>query len=137
MKLELRENLLTKYSFIAKKAIDAVGDGWFNLIDYCLLRIKEYPAPDSFEITQIKEKFGGLRIYYRIHDSTFFYMMEGESLQDTNKKCAFRWAIDKYIAEAEADSYHVCEVCGKPATLDKSQFWIKTLCEEHKAERAK
>jgi hypothetical protein len=64
--------------------------------------------PESLKIVQIKEKFGGLRIYYT------------------------GWwnpAVEQAIKEAEEQAYKTCEVCGgKPAT-QTSGGWIKTKCD--------
>lgn len=62
-------------------------------------------------IRQIKEKFGGLRIYMDV------------------KKDSHR----EYIDFAESMSYHVCEVCGAPG-VPRRTGWIKVLCDEHHLE---
>lgn len=81
-------------------------EGWHPLIDRTLAKIKEL-EPD-FTIFQIKEKFGGLRIY-------------GHPITDE---------IDNIISDAEDESYHTCEVCGAPGKV-RETGWIKTLCDEH------
>lgn len=129
------KKLLFDYPFIKRGAISGVGEGWEKLLRYCFDQIADYPPPDSFEITQVKEKFGTLRIYYAIHDISFFYMMEGQSIQDSNKKTSFRFAVDRFIREAEDASFITCEVCGSPGKEDRSHNWIKTLCQKHKEER--
>jgi RNA polymerase-binding transcription factor DksA len=62
---------------------------------------------------QVKEKFGGLR----------FYIGGAEK------------EIHDRITKAEAESYHVCEVCGEPGKL-RQTGWVLTLCapcyKEHK-----
>ena len=37
-------------------------DGWFGIIERLCRRLEEV-APPGFKFTQVKEKFGGLRIY--------------------------------------------------------------------------
>jgi hypothetical protein len=64
----------------------------------------------QFEILQVKEKFGGLRIYVNNADE----------------------AIRQRIEAAEQESFHTCEVCGQPGRL-REDDWIKTLCDEHDA----
>ena len=61
-------------------------------------------VPVKFD--QIKEKFGGLRIYYSGGD----------------------YYIDGLISMAEEMSYKTCERCGCPGTPNK-QGWIMTLCD--------
>lgn len=63
-------------------------------------------------VTQIKEKFGGLRFYYDGGDERIRGMVE----------------------MAESWASHACEVCGKPA-ISRGGGWIRTLCDEHEAER--
>lgn len=89
---------------------DHVGKGWHML----LLQAHEaaQAADPDYTVLQVKEKFGGLRLY--IHGN--------RAAQD---------AIHKY----EAESYKVCEYCGKPGSLDDSHFWLNTLCDEHKERR--
>lgn len=92
--------------------------GWYPLIEECLDRIEKAleKHPDNeygnFMIMQVKEKFGGLRIY-----ANFYY----EDVRDI-------------IEECEEKSYHVCEVCGEPGKLRVYHYWYKTLCNKHFSE---
>jgi len=63
-------------------------------------------------ILQIKEKFGGLRIY-----------TNGVNIE-----------YDSYVEFAEAMSYQTCEVCGAPGKIRHSG-WHKTLCDDHNRKR--
>lgn len=63
-------------------------------------------------ILQIKEKFGGLRIYTNGVDTEY----------------------DNYVEFAESMSYRCCEVCGAPGK-PRNTGWTKTLCDTH-AEKA-
>ena len=93
-------------------------DGWKDLV----LRTDEmlaYMDPD-YEIHQVKEKFGTLRYYY---ESKYEYdSIQGQIMQ----------AIASY---AEQNSSIICEICGKCGSLDDSQYYIRTLCKEHKENR--
>jgi len=80
-----------------------VGDGWSGLVEKCFNLCHE----TDIEITQIKEKYGGLRFYVGISDET---------------------TLDA-INDVEQESYKVCEVCGKPGEL-RDGGWYKTLCDE-------
>ena len=88
-----------------------IGMGWFPLIeDLCKVIKKEIKNnPSDFYITQIKEKFGGLRFYVSYR----------------NKK------IDEAINKAEEKSFKICEVCGKRGKLRDDFGWILTLCSHH------
>lgn len=59
--------------------------------------IKEYPR-----FMQIKEKYGGLRLY----------------------------GAGELESPLESLSYHVCEECGSYYKIGRTQGWIKTLCKE-------
>lgn len=86
------------------------GPGWSKIIDPLIQRCKE----EGVHITQIKEKFGGLR---------FYVAGASDSLYE---------AIDA----AEKLSYKTCEECGKEGHL-RSGGWIRTLCDEHAGGREK
>ena len=63
---------------------------------------------DDFEIIQIKEKYGGLRIYI------------GSAPESIHQ------LIDKY----EDLSFHYCQICGKQGKL-YDNGWMMTLCPSH------
>ena len=80
--------------------------GWIPLVEELAEKLAEvYP---EYKITQIKEKFGGLRFY-----------VSGMTEEG--------W---KLIDEAERKSLTICEVCGKLGKIRKGGWW-KTLCDEH------
>jgi hypothetical protein len=103
------------------------GDGWFDIISsLCFMiaqqerniegnnkyRIKQGQEPveyEPFRFTQIKEKFGGLRVYY--------------------------YGGNEYtrglVGMAESWSYNTCEKCGEKGKPDK-KGWIMTLCDNCK-----
>jgi hypothetical protein len=98
-----------------------VGDGWLPLVENLCAIIEnhlKYLAPDIDQkeifVSQVKEKFGGLR----------FYM---------NQETPY---ISGAIAMAESMSYSICETCGKPGKRCGGGY-IVTLCEEHDKERKK
>jgi len=83
----------------------AVGDGWRPLVQQTIDRLRAV-MPD-IKIVQVKEKFGGLRIYTDIYTP----------------------AIQQIIIEAEAEATKVCEYCGSRCDVDtRGGGWIKTLC---------
>jgi hypothetical protein len=107
MKPELTEQLLREYPalFTGQESAKyiACGDGWFKLIEhFCHLAAKR----PTVTFSQIKEKFGGLRLYYDGGDD----YVHGAA-----------WL-------AESISYVTCERCGNAGTANKSG-WITTLCE--------
>lgn len=97
-----------------------VDSGWWPIIEslcgniqhYLNWKNKESEVVPQVVIAQIKEKFGGLRFYYDGGDDRIYGMVS--------------------MAEAWADK--TCETCGKPGK-SRNTGWIKTLCDEHAAER--
>ena len=87
--------------------------GWKKLyqpiIDYIEDYNKDKEGDDRIEILQIKEKFGYLTIY-------------------VSKKTD---ELRSMIEDAEADSYHTCEVCGKHINKPITEHhWIYPMCRE-------
>lgn len=69
----------------------------------------------GFEFTQIKEKFGGLRVYTNFIPSP---------------------ELRGAISVAEITSYTVCEFCGAPGE-ERPGGWVKTLCDSCEENRQK
>ena len=95
------------------------GNGWYELLDVLLsileLRQRRGSVPsDDIEITQIKQKFGGLRFYCHGVDDYCYGMID----------------------LAEKISTRICEECGNPGRLMTTHTgWLYTACEEHKTWR--
>ena len=107
------------------------GKGWHDIIsDLCFMikqyekniegnnkyRISQNKEPVEYysvKFDQIKEKFGGLRVYFTGGDDY----------------------IEGLVSMAEAWSYKTCEVCGERGKPNKGG-WIVTLCDNcrHKNE---
>lgn len=95
---------------------DDVGLGWIPLLERLHDAIVVL-APD-YEVSQVKEKFGGLRIYL-------------EALG------THRDAVVDLLDAAEAESLHTCEECGITLGVTTAgPGWIKTLCPADRATRA-
>lgn len=103
------------------------NDGWYDLIRSVCWEIKQHednissqtkwkqeenPSYESDYISvrfeQIKEKFGGLRIYFSGGDDR----------------------VKGMVGLAEEMSYKLCEVCGNKGKPNKGG-WISTRCETH------
>lgn len=83
-----------------------VGDGWLELINSMCDEIEPLLSHNMWA-SQIKEKFGLLRVYM----------------------CGYTDEIDEIIERYEELSGTVCENCGKPGKREKIGGWIETLCE--------
>lgn len=84
------------------------GDGWFKLIDDLSAKLQAYGVVAS----QVKEKFGGLRVYIEAIPSENFEL------------------ISDIIYKSEMLSYKTCEECGKPAAVQIDKGWYSTICDE-------
>ena len=100
-----------------------VGEGWWPILETLCSNIQSHtdwwnknretrPVVEQVVVEQIKEKFGGLRFYYQGGDDQ----------------------ISGMVRMAEAWAGHHCEICGAPGK-SRNGGWIKTLCDEHEAER--
>jgi hypothetical protein len=90
-------------------------DGWFDIVWRLCEDLEPLVAGHEFKVLQVKEKFGGLRFYVRF---------DGLRLSHADD------AISRRIGAAMEESFHTCEVCGKPGELREERS-IKTLCDEH------
>jgi len=82
--------------------------GWYPLLDSLFEKIgKTNPKPD-FEIIQVKEKYGSLRVYTNYSTDE----------------------IEKLIDDAENLSCITCENCGVEGQLYVRGGWFKTLCDK-------
>lgn len=72
-------------------------------------RLKEEPEYFPVKFDQVKEKFGGLRVYFSGGDDY----------------------VEGLVSMAEALSYYVCEICGNKGEANKGG-WISVRCEVHK-----
>ena len=84
-----------------------VGDGWFNILCWMCGEIQKWCDQNNtqVEFTQIKEKFGLLRVYTNTSND----------------------AIDDIIMIAEEISSKQCEICGRRGKLREID-WMVTLC---------
>ena len=107
------------------------GEGWYDILSSLCWMIKQHEeniaervkirnkfgtqndgedldySPVHFD--QIKEKYGGLRVYFSGGDKY----------------------IEGLVSMAEAMSYKICDVCGNKGEANKTG-WISTRCEAHR-----
>lgn len=91
-----------------------VGRGWYPAVLAAERALRELVP--GVQIQQVKEKWGGLRLYYRTPEGT-----PGES------------AHLAYLATevAEERCWAACEKCGAPGRVRDDRGWRLTLCDEH------
>ena len=91
-------------------------EGWIGILDrYFAVIDRELPDGAVYELRQVKEKLGALRIY----DSSY-----GETLSSVR-------AVTEAHALAEARSYYTCEYCGKRGVWSNRRGYLTTVCEDH------
>lgn len=124
VKISLQEKLYSSFPnffyedkerFIRKPPIEC-GDGWFNFLVSLFNKIELELIKSNLQgecyATQVKEKFGGLRVYKSTGNDKIYDL----------------------IHEAERESYTICEMCGQPGKL-WNKGWLSTLCDEHAKEQ--
>ena len=80
------------------------GPGWDPILEELFSKLS-----DSVRLFQVKEKFGGLRVY-----------TEGATEED-----------GLHIKEAEKKASRTCDVCGEPGKTINDDGWLRTVCEYH------
>jgi len=121
----IKEDLMNKYPIFFKEkdlpmnetcmcwGLD-IGDGWLSIVEDVAKKAEEWnnTHDDKIYASQVKEKFGGLRIYTK-EEST---------------------EADDYIYEitnaAEDKSFETCETCGKPGKNITINGWVRTTCKD-------
>jgi hypothetical protein len=86
-----------------------VEPGWLSILDELGAVMEQH----GIAAAQVKEKFGGLRVY-------------------TDEAHA---EVDAAIKAAESKAWKTCEVCGEPGkrVAVNGGGWVKTMCDEHAA----
>lgn len=100
--------------YTLEQARRSVGRGWSPLV----IRAYELIAASGGHVSQVKEKFGSLRVYP---------WWDGETNREELRP------VLAALAEIEDESMRTCERCGAPGWL-VGRGWRKTLCLRH-AER--
>ena len=105
--------------------------GWYNIIRALCFTIKEALECCTFEVrfTQVKEKFGTLRIYYRAEDTDGNRMESDVEIEKLGE-------IAGAVRMAEYLSGITCESCGNPGET-RGGSWIVTTCNECEEKRKK
>jgi hypothetical protein len=129
------------------------GDGWFDILDklcgyithlqesrtYFLAtkngKSIEFHCPDVI-FTQIKEKYGTLRVYWRFQIDDFKELSaQSKDPHELDKYLSlYTDTIENAIDFCEYLSSQTCEVTGKPGKL-YTQGWCVTLCKEEAVKR--
>jgi hypothetical protein len=125
----------------------AVGPGWLAIVEDACREIAAVLTPEEltlFHWTQIKEKFGGLRMYWGPHNIIPVDLMSAEGWlhfdveSDTVAVFSPETAgqIQGIVTRAQERAALTCDQCGKPGLLYRKGVWV-TLCKEHAREQNK
>ena len=113
-----RDDLLQRHPQLFGRAYPSVGDGWRDLLERALARMAKIVAGERgarVQISQVKEKFGTLRLYY-----------DESGLSDSASA-----EIEEAVELAEARSACTCDLCGSEGRLQSTGIWLSTRCRAH------
>lgn len=122
-----RDQLIARYPDLFRRTVRGqeittgyprVDDGWREIVEKALERMAaavQGQPRGSLQVVQIKEKLGGLRLYYNA------------GRLDPAAVAKVEEAVD--LAEARADC--TCEVCGRAGRLFNNDGSLATRCEMH------
>ena len=108
----MRTKRLVGFKHYIRKALSVMPDGWWAAFGEEMAKdlaraVRLDGGQDDFGIVQVKEKYGGLRVYV---------VGGGDN-------------VNRIIEEYEAKSKRTCVKCGKPAKWI-SYGWICPYCDE-------
>ena len=109
--LSTTNKLVKKYSefFQSPNFNIECAKGWNDILENMF---KEFIKENiKLRISQIKEKYGSLRVYIEFPGS----------MEDYSK-------AEKIIHKAESDSFKTCELCGKEAKVQNIKGWYSCIC---------
>lgn len=86
----------------------SIGDGWADLMIATAGWMSEIGVPAGWRFSDIKEKYGELRLYDGPSDD-----------------------LDDICTAAERLSECICDACGAPGRLRVDAGWYSTRCDEH------
>jgi hypothetical protein len=89
------------------------GNGWLKILRPLFEELSKY----DIVLEQVKEKFGGLRIYWS----------SNLELSDEDEK-----TIRDLIHKAEEECWKICETCGAEGELVNEKGWLFVSCEKCK-----
>jgi len=119
--------------------------GWGQLVHAMFVDIDAVlndADADRFRVLQVKEKFGGLRVYWRLGGAA---TVTGDiytgsplgvrrfSVHPAPASSIF-WLISARVDQAEQESFAICQQCANEgASTAGSRSWIVTLCAKCRA----
>ena len=125
----------------------SIDSGWTPIVLDACREIQERLTADElrrFHWIQIKEKFGGLKLYWGPDNTISVAIIEPATVHSleiaSDEPPGFTkptvLAIREIVARACERAGRTCEICGGPGRLYADGYW-QTLCEDCAAERGK
>lgn len=114
-------------------------DGWYGLVDELCTAIESVLGSvdcGSFEVVQVKEKYGALRFYFALGGAKdhFIDLHTGTGLRTFVQRAAGSPKMDavrELIEMAAKATSSTCQACGAPGQRLVRGGWVATLCAEH------
>lgn len=110
-----------------------IGPGWVPIYLNAVNLIEEVIVANPgfrVKILQVKEKFGGLRIYARKWSDGATGGEDDDLVVDDKHEVAAK-KVNAIIAYATDWADVVCETCGEQGTLVSPKGWMRVACEKH------
>jgi len=109
--------------------------GWLGIVDQ-YFDVVDHVVPENvgFKVVQIKEKFGGLRLYCQpVHPQIKTRQTDDDVIVSHQPRKLELWEQELQMAKtlAEQRSYFVCERCGQPGRLRVRDGYYFTACDVH------
>jgi len=117
--LKVTDNSVEPWREIGSDWAEGLPAGWQGILKQLntgLVILKRRDPEFQFEIGQLKEKFGALRIYY-----SFSHKTDDTKLKDL---------LSSLVDWAEWISAHTCNVCGEIATKQSRGGWVAPWCDK-------
>lgn len=109
--------------------------GWVGIVDrYFDIVDRVVPESVGFKVVQIKEKFGGLRLYCQpVLPQMKIRQTDDDVIVSHQPRKLEPWELELQMAKtlAEQRSYFVCERCGQPGRLRVRDGYYCTACDVH------
>lgn len=115
----------------------SINAGWHGLVVEYLDRVEAHLRQTGwigrYYLRQVKEKFGGLRLYFRpkptVSTDADGFPLEVEDF-DAAPPEVYE-PLGKIYDDISERSQHICEECGEPGELRKFDGWYATCCDLH------
>jgi hypothetical protein len=109
------------YQFAGEQISMSYARGWFHLFSHLCADIDEALGEDKrgFHWTQVKEKFGAARLYFKLAPG-----VSDEEPELVQRLLSLKNAV-------EASSQKTCVACGRPGRIYPDMGWMLAVCDLH------